>query len=300
MQDIDTYDLPLAQVMVPGTEEGTTGLGMNPQLEVGAMVFGFFLDGKSSQLPFVLGSFPRTEIADPAVGIEIGISGESTTAAFGDPADGSFVQPGTPGAPPTYPDSGASVTSAGELENDPEFQAELDRIIERYPFLTRQQIYQVIDGESGFDSRTISRNGLYGGLFQLGEISVGLSPQEVASRSPAGQARLYGQYLDSINYRGGGLGMYQAAPGVIANYYANNPGATDVPDNLVLYVRSEAHRAALQRAGYDARFAYAGFGNSVYNQNSAGSQRETRLGTGWVDVNDAITAGSVNNYYNNR
>lgn len=78
--DIDTYDLPLAQVMIPGTEEGTSGLGMNAQLEVGAMVFGIFLDGKASQLPFVLGSFPRIEIADPAVsGYPYAATGDTTS-----------------------------------------------------------------------------------------------------------------------------------------------------------------------------------------------------------------------------
>lgn len=298
--NIDTYDLPLAQVMIPGTEEGTSGLGMNAQLEVGAMVFGIFLDGKSSQLPFVLGSFPRFEIADPGL---VGSGYPSVVGAFGQRTGGDLSQPYDQppgGPPPIYNDGGGSVTSAGELENDAAFQAEIDRIITKFPSLTRQEIYQIISGESGFNSRAISNNGLYGGLFQTGQTSVGLSARQIINLSPAQQARLWGQYLENINYRGGGLGMYQAAPGVVARYFANNPGATDVPDNVVLYVRSESHRASLQSQGYDARYAYAGFGNSVYNQNSAGGKYNTVRGTVWVDVNDAITAGSVNNYYRNR
>jgi len=90
--DIDTDDLPLAQVMIPGTEEGTKGLGMNAQLEVGAMVFGFFLDGKASQLPFVLGSFPRIEISDPAV---VGAPGEAARVLGASGSSGESGSSGT-------------------------------------------------------------------------------------------------------------------------------------------------------------------------------------------------------------
>jgi hypothetical protein len=55
-------DLPQAQVLVPTTEPGISGLGRNPYLERGATVFGIFLDGKASQLPLVLGSIPVIEV----------------------------------------------------------------------------------------------------------------------------------------------------------------------------------------------------------------------------------------------
>jgi hypothetical protein len=55
-------DLPQAQVLVPTTEPGISGLGRNPYLEKGATVFGVFLDGKASQLPLVLGSIPVIEV----------------------------------------------------------------------------------------------------------------------------------------------------------------------------------------------------------------------------------------------
>lgn len=55
-------DLPQAQVLVPTTEPGISGLGRNPYLEKGATVFGIFLDGKASQLPLVLGSIPVVEV----------------------------------------------------------------------------------------------------------------------------------------------------------------------------------------------------------------------------------------------
>lgn len=60
--DISESDLPWAQVLIPNTEGGISGLGRIPQLTAGAFVFGIFLDGKSSQLPLIVGSFPRIEL----------------------------------------------------------------------------------------------------------------------------------------------------------------------------------------------------------------------------------------------
>ena len=58
---IDTPDLPWAQVAIPVTEGGSSGIGANSQLKVRAQVFGIFLDGQNSQLPLVLGSIPKIE-----------------------------------------------------------------------------------------------------------------------------------------------------------------------------------------------------------------------------------------------
>jgi len=59
--DIPEKDLPWAQVLIPTTEGGASGIGKIPQLVQGAFVFGIFMDGATSQLPLVLGSLPRTE-----------------------------------------------------------------------------------------------------------------------------------------------------------------------------------------------------------------------------------------------
>ena len=58
---IQNEDLPWAQVVLPSTEPGVTGLGANVQLKNRAQVFGVFLDGKDSQHPLVLGSIPKIE-----------------------------------------------------------------------------------------------------------------------------------------------------------------------------------------------------------------------------------------------
>jgi|TARA_B110000908_G_C10265703_1_gene463683 hypothetical protein len=59
--DIPERDLPWAQVMLPSTEGGVSGIGRITQIVQGAFVFGVFMDGKTSQLPLVLGSLSRTE-----------------------------------------------------------------------------------------------------------------------------------------------------------------------------------------------------------------------------------------------
>ncbi len=58
---IPTADLPWAQVAIPTTEGGTSGLGFNTQIKPMAQVFGFFMDGRNSQLPLVIGSIPKIE-----------------------------------------------------------------------------------------------------------------------------------------------------------------------------------------------------------------------------------------------
>lgn len=65
MEDIPSMKLPWANVLTPSTEGGVSGIGKMPQLQRGAKVVGFFLDGKQSQQPFVLGSFHSIEDPSP-------------------------------------------------------------------------------------------------------------------------------------------------------------------------------------------------------------------------------------------
>lgn len=59
--DISDGDLPWAQIAVPVTEGGSSGIGATTGIKPQAQVFGVFLDGKNSQLPLVLGSIPKFE-----------------------------------------------------------------------------------------------------------------------------------------------------------------------------------------------------------------------------------------------
>ena len=75
--DIPSGDYPWAQVLIPATEGGVSGIGQGPGLLESAVVFGIFLDGKESQMPLVLGSLVHQGIVQP-----------------GSPRDQSFVSQG--------------------------------------------------------------------------------------------------------------------------------------------------------------------------------------------------------------
>lgn len=64
--DIDNNDYPWAEVMLPSTEGGVSGIGKIPQIVESAFVFGMFLDGRASQTPIVLGTVSHME--GPTVG----------------------------------------------------------------------------------------------------------------------------------------------------------------------------------------------------------------------------------------
>lgn len=69
--DLPTEDLPWAQVMLPVTSAGISGIGQTPLgLVEGSHVFGFFRDGEDRQEPVVMGSMPGypAELADTEKG----------------------------------------------------------------------------------------------------------------------------------------------------------------------------------------------------------------------------------------
>lgn len=59
-------DLPWSNVVLPVTQGGTSGTTQPTGIQVGARVFGIFIDGKHSQVPLVLGSIPH----NPALRID--------------------------------------------------------------------------------------------------------------------------------------------------------------------------------------------------------------------------------------
>ena len=69
--DLPSEDLPWAQVMLPVTSAGISGIGQSPTgLVEGSHVFGFFRDGEDRQEPVVMGSLPGypAELADTEKG----------------------------------------------------------------------------------------------------------------------------------------------------------------------------------------------------------------------------------------
>jgi len=66
--ELPTEDLPWAQVMLPVTSAGISGIGQSPTgLVEGSHVFGFFRDGEDRQEPVVMGSLPGYPIKSPLV-----------------------------------------------------------------------------------------------------------------------------------------------------------------------------------------------------------------------------------------
>jgi hypothetical protein len=61
-ENVSNDDLPWAKCVLPTTEGGTSGIGKIPQMLNTAFVFGFFLDGSTSQMPVILGSMNQEEI----------------------------------------------------------------------------------------------------------------------------------------------------------------------------------------------------------------------------------------------
>ena len=68
-QDIPEYALPWAQVVLPVTEEGTTGYGNNPAILPTAQVFGIFLDGKNHSFHWSLDQYQRLKQMPPIMHI---------------------------------------------------------------------------------------------------------------------------------------------------------------------------------------------------------------------------------------
>ena len=98
--ELPDEDLPWAQVNIPVTEDGSSGLGGNSRLKNRAQVFGIFLDGKDSQLPLVLGSIPkietlRNDVSEPSGEFNLNLDGntniEKAFNFFISPIGGSFT-----------------------------------------------------------------------------------------------------------------------------------------------------------------------------------------------------------------
>lgn len=58
---IANTDLPWANVVLPVTQGGTSQTTMPTGIQVGAKVFGMFIDGGQSQVPIILGSVPHNQ-----------------------------------------------------------------------------------------------------------------------------------------------------------------------------------------------------------------------------------------------
>lgn len=104
-ENVSEEMLPWASVVLP-TTEGGNGTGAGSAIDIGAQVFGFFLDGANSQYPLVLGTIPfkRTEFTD----INSAVMGGSEFAGQALPTDASGGD--LPSTGPIDPDQAGVLT----------------------------------------------------------------------------------------------------------------------------------------------------------------------------------------------
>lgn len=145
-----------------------------------------------------------------------------TTGGVGDPGSNYYA-----GGPP-----GKNVVPPESLKNDPAFQAKLAEMKVKYPGLSDDAIYRVINGESAFDTKALNydfekqKGSRAAGLFQFiprTAAGLGYTTEQILNMNAAEQLGVYDKYLSQNGYRGGPLGIMQAAPG-----YASKPGDFEV------------------------------------------------------------------------
>jgi hypothetical protein len=156
-----------------------------------------------------------------------------------------------------------NLTPPSWLENDTEFQTTLNNFKQQFPGLSKEQVYAMMQGESGYNSN--NSTGSYAGLFQLKPGEGGAPDAETIKRSsPAQQLTWYMNYASKAGYNGSQpLPLYNAAPGYMQQGRTNSGGSMSDP-NTIIY---------------------------------ASGSREATNNPGWRDANGNVTVASVQRYY---
>ena len=119
-------------------------------------------------------------------------------------------------------------TSIAELEADPTWEAKMAEMEAKYPGLSRDDIYRIIQGESKFVVRDVNSIGATG-LFQFTEGAagdLGYTTSQIGAMTPTQQLQVYDEYLAFWKYNpANSLGIVQGAP-----KYASKPASTVVYD----------------------------------------------------------------------
>lgn len=174
---------------------------------------------------------------------------------------------GPQGGGGAFPGGGSNVVPPAALVNDPEWQAQLAELQEEFPQLDEQELYRIIQGESGFDTRIVNPDSGATGLFQFipsTAAGLGTSTGAIQEMTAAQQLRVYGQYLRNSNYRGGPLGMIQAAPSTYRRLINQYGSWQAVPRDIEVYP----------------------VGSAAWTQNP-----------GWRDSSGRVTIGGIEGYY---
>jgi hypothetical protein len=178
------------------------------------------------------------------------LSGGGNTGYFstGDncarPVDGGFGQSvGPQGGGGAFSGAPSNIVPPAALANDPEWQTQLAALKQEFPQLDEQELYRTIQGESRFNSTVVNSDSGATGLFQFipsTAAGLGTSTGEIQNMTPAQQLEVYGRYLRQSDYRGGPLGMIQAAPGTYRNLIRQFGNWPAVPRNTEVYTPDTA------------------------------------------------------------
>ncbi len=155
------------------------------------------------------------------------------------PVAGGFGQAvGPQGGGGSFPGAPSNIVPPAALANDPEWQAQLAQLKQEFPQLDEQELYRTIQGESRFNTTVVNDRSGATGLFQFipgTAAGLGTSTGEIQNMTPAQQLEVYGRYLRQSDYRGGPLGMIQAAPSTYRNLIRRYGTWESVPRNIEVY-----------------------------------------------------------------
>ena len=154
LKEVPTEVLPWATVLLPTDQPQIKSAGTKTQLQCGAWVLGFFLDGEEAQLPCVLGAFrgfqqqdPKatTTLADPTVAKELATETPQQQTLAGTEARDGNPMPSTPLTPAT-PD-GATEEARGGGVNIAEVTVDGNAVTN--PIKPGIQAQSIADGVAG-------------------------------------------------------------------------------------------------------------------------------------------------------
>ena len=169
-----------------------------------------------------------------------------------------------------YAQEGTKVFSRSFLDEDKDFQAQLNQMLDKYEGseFTKDKLYNMIAGESNFDPTAKNPNSSATGLFQFtdtaindlidqGKIDKDFTTEKIASMSPADQLKLYEAYLDRWKYGGDAhLGIMQAAPGAYFEKFRSGDNKGDL-NQEVFRPGSSNYELNPVWAGKDGKMTFA-------------------------------------------
>jgi len=156
--------------------------------------------------------------------------------------------------------TGKAPKGADALLRDKAFMNQLTLMQDKYPKLTSQEIFSVIEGESSFRTSVINPDTGAKGLFQItpkAAKEAGINFSKLEKMSPAEQLKEYDKYLQRWGYDGSySLGILQAAPSY-----------REASEDTVVYTKKSK-------------------GGKVFELNPS-----------WFNQDGVATVGSINKYY---